>query len=87
MKDSKTGLLVHFDSELFAHCTLSLRKESIQISTAIEQEELDHFPKQRVNRSTKDLKERLINWCHARRDDTKKMQELLRGVAHTIRFS
>ena len=35
----------------------------------------------------KDLKERLTNLCRARRDDTTTMQELLGGVAHTIRFS
>ena len=86
IKDSKTGLLVHFASEFVANCTLSLRKESTQISTAIEQDALGQLSKQRVNRSTKDLKERLINLCYARRDDTKTMQDLLRDVAHTIRF-
>ena len=65
----------------------ALHKETIQTSTAIEQGALGQLPKKRVKRSTKDLKERLINLCRARRDDTKTMQELLRDVAHTIRFS
>ena len=59
----------------------------IQTSTTIEQDALGQPPKQRVKRSTKDLKDQLANLCRARRDDMKTMQELLRGVAHTIRFS
>ena len=49
----------------------ALRKETMQTSTAIEQDALGQLPKKRVKRSTKDMRERLINLCRARRDDTK----------------
>ena len=58
----------------------------IQTSTTIEQDALGQHSKKRVKRSTKDLKEQLVNLCRARRDDMKTMQELLRGVAHIIHF-
>ena len=54
---------------------------------AIEQDALGQPPKKRVKRLAKDLEEQLANLCRARRDDMKTMQELLRGVAHVIRFS
>ena len=66
---------------------LDSRKDSIQSSTAIEEDALGQPPKKRVKRSTHVLRERLFNLCCARRDNTKSMHELLHGVARTIRFS
>ena len=63
-----------------------LRKDSILVSTAIEQESMGMPPKKRVKNATRILQERLGNLCKAKRDGTKNIEEVLNGVAHTIRF-
>ena len=64
----------------------ALQQECIFASTAIYQDGLGQPPKKRVKRATKDLEERLLNLCRRRRENSKTIEELLRGIAHTIRL-
>ena len=65
----------------------ALQQECVLASTAIDQDGLGQPPKKRVKRATKDLQKRLLNLWRGRRENSKTMEELLRGIAHTIRFT
>jgi len=63
-----------------------LRKDSILVSTAIEQDAQGQPPRKRLKHATKILKERLLNLCRGHQNGGKTMEELLSAVAHTIRY-
>ena len=65
----------------------ALQQECVLSSTAIDQNCLGQPLKKRVKRTTKDVQERLLNLCRARREKSKTMEEILRRIAHTIRFT
>jgi len=63
-----------------------LQKDSILVSTALDQDALGQPPRKRVKQATRSLQNTLLNLCKARRDGSKSLQEQLSAVSHTIRY-
>lgn len=64
----------------------SIRKDQAMASTLMLQDSRGDPPRKRVHRATKDHQQRLKNLCTSVADNTKTLDEFLKGVGHCIRL-
>ena len=79
--------LVGHDHPSVWNLIIALQRDAVQAMTDMQREALGQPPKKRLRKATVELQRRLESLCVARRDNAKSMAELLRAVAHTIRFT